>query len=171
MFNPELRIMFTQEADNGHLPFADQHIVAAVAVCAINALCFVSLGWIVYNILLLCSDVTKYLLTFLLNNLSPGNELTELLLIVISFSAAGFMFYTMKCLADLLDNGFLKLKNEIQNKNNRIKELEDELQKKNGLIIRLQENSTANLEDIHMQIINEIDAAKIESWYTGKMLE
>jgi len=171
MFNPEFRIMFTQEPGNDVFPFADQHVIASITICAINALCFVSLGWIVYNILLLCSDLAKYLLAFLLNSLSPGNELTELLFIVISFAAVGFMFYTMKCLADLLDNGLLKLKNEIQIKNNRIKALEDELQKKNGLIIKLQENSTANLEDVQMQIINEIDAAKIESWYTGKMLE
>jgi hypothetical protein len=121
--------------------------------------------------LLLGAQVSKYVLEFLSNSLTSRNELTELLLIFISLVASGIMFYTMKCLADLLDNGFAKLKNEIQIKNNRIKELEDELQKKNMLLISLQENSNKNLEDVQMQIINEIDAAKIESWYTGKMLE
>ena len=171
MFNPEFRIMFTQEAGNGDFPFEDQHIVASITICAINALCFVSLGWIGYKMMLLGAQLSKYVLEFLSNSLTPKNELTELLLIFISLAAAGVMFYTMKGLADLLDNGFAKLKNEIQIKDKRIKELEDELQKKNMLLISLQENSNKNLEDVQMQIINEIDAAKIESWYTGKMLE
>ena len=170
MFNPEFRIMFTQEAGNGDFPFEDHHAIASITICAINALCLVSLGWIGYKMLLLGAQVSKYVLEFLSNSLTPRNELMELLLIVISLAAAGIMFYTMKGLADLLDNGFAKLKNEIQIKNNRIKELEDELQKKNMLLISLQENSNKNLEDVQMQIINEIDAAKIESWYTGKML-
>jgi ABC-type multidrug transport system fused ATPase/permease subunit len=139
MFSPEFRVMFTQEANNEIMLFDNQYISLQIIMFVVGVLVMFSLGWLGYLLLLLVSQLTTYGWTLLWNSLTPGNELIELILIVTSLVAAGFMFSAMKGLSELIDNKFRKLKNENQIKDARIKALEAELDSKIQIITELEE--------------------------------
>jgi hypothetical protein len=139
MFSPEFRVMFTQEANNEIMLFDNQYISLQIIMFVVGVLVMFSLGWLGYLLLLLVSQLTTYGWTLLWNSLTPGNELIELILIVTSLVAAGFMFSAMKYLSELIDNKFRKLKNENQIKDARIKALEAELDSKIQIITELEE--------------------------------
>ena len=50
MFNPEFKIMFTQEAGNNPWPNTENHIIAGVIISTINSICLISLVWLGYNL-------------------------------------------------------------------------------------------------------------------------
>jgi len=175
MFNPEFRVMFTREAHNEMFPLIDNHIVSAIVVCGFNVFCILSLGWIAYKTLYFGAGVAQCVWSLIWESLTPGNELVEITLILSSLVATGIMFSTMKRMADLLDEGFVKLKNEIKAKDEHIKELEEVIAAKNALIIKMHDEAITNLEEsitnFQEDVSDNCDKSGLESWSTGKILD
>jgi hypothetical protein len=137
MFNPEFRYLLDQEENDGvmiMMPIIDKHIIAAICVCGLNALVACGAIMAAYKVFLYTGYMSKYLWTQLWNSLTPGNQWIDLAVIISSIICSGVMVMAMKGMADVLDNGFIKLKNELKKKDERIRELEAklELEKKEG---------------------------------------
>jgi uncharacterized membrane protein (DUF106 family) len=129
MFNPEFRYLLVQEEnDNEMMPIIDKHIISAICVCSMNALFGCGALVAVYQLFKYSSFITKYLWTALWNSLTPGKQWLDLAIIVSSIISGVVMVLAMKGMADVLDNGFRKLKNEINKKEERIRELEAKLE-------------------------------------------
>ena len=129
MFNPEFRYLLVQEERNGDMmPIIDKHIVAAICVCGMNALVVCGALMAAYKLFLYTGDMSKYLWSALWNSLTPGNQWLDLAFIVTSIISGVVMVMSMKGIADVLDNGITKLKNELKKKDERIRELEAKLE-------------------------------------------
>ena len=131
MFNPELRYLLVQEEnDNEMRPMLDMaHIISVICVCSMNALLFVcGAVVVVYELFKYSNFITKYLWKALWNSLTPGNQWLDIAIILSSIISGVVIVLAMKCMTDLLDNGFRKLKNEINKKDERIRELEAKLE-------------------------------------------
>jgi len=129
MFNPEFRYLLDQEERNGDMmPMIGKHIIAAICVCGMNALVACGALLTAYKLFLYTGDMSKYLWTTLWNSLTPGNQWLDLAIIVTSIISGVVMVLAMKSMADVLDNGFIKLKNELKKKDEKIRELEAKLE-------------------------------------------
>ncbi len=129
MFNPEFRYLLVQEERNGEImPIIDNHIIAAICVCGVNAVVACGALMAAYKLFLYAGGMSKYLWTALWNSLTPGNQWLDLAIIVSSLICSVVMVMAMRGMADVLDSGFIKLKNEIKKKDERIRELEAKLE-------------------------------------------
>ena len=82
-----------------------------------------SVVWLAYNLFDYYGAATNYILTALWNSLTPGNELLDLAIIMSTLISGIVMFFALKGMADILDKGFATLKNEINKKDEIIREL------------------------------------------------
>lgn len=133
MFNPEFRyLLFQEERNVAMMPIIYKYIMVTICVCGINAavVCraLITSYKLFFNVI---SDISTYLCSTLWNCLTPGNEWFDLAIIILSSICSIVMVFTMKGMADILDNKFVKLKTEIKNlkteikkRNERIRELE-----------------------------------------------
>jgi hypothetical protein len=112
---------------------------------------------------------------FIWENLTPGNELLEITIILSSLVVSGLMFSTMKAISDLLDVRFVKLKNDIKMKDEYIEELEEIIATKNALIIKMHDKAITKLEEsitkLKEDVIDNSVESELASWNTGKILE
>lgn len=161
MFNPELRYVLVQEERNGEMmPFIDPHVFAAIFVCGTNVLVLGSLSWVTYKLFGYSGIAAKYIWTALWNSLTPGNEWLDLTLIISTLISGIVMFFALKGMGDVLDKGFTKLKNEINKKDERIRELE-------AKIASLEAVSTSAEPKINEKMCSEEDEAKrLEKWFS-----
>jgi hypothetical protein len=161
MFNPEFRYLLVQEERNGNMmPIIDKHIVAAICVCGMNALVVCGALMAAYKLFLYTGDMSKYLWSALWNSLTPGNQWLDLAIIVTSIISGVVMVMSMKGIADVLDNGITKLKNELKKKDERIRELEAKLETK--LEVE-QKNKNEQKYDA------DGEANKLEAYFSRKM--
>ena len=106
----------------------------------VTLLIVIGVSYIGYMSLLFGIQLLKYVWNLIPNSLlTPGNELLEIGLILVSFVAAGFMFSAIKGLSELIDVKITKLKNDNQTKDAHINALEAELAKKIQIISELEE--------------------------------
>jgi hypothetical protein len=139
MFNPEFRIMFTQEADNEFMRPNNRSIEMIFLISVITLIFVIGVSYIAYTSLLLGIQLINNIWHLLPNSiLTPGNEFLEIGLILLSLAAAGFMFSAMKGFSELIDGKITKLINDNQTKDVRIKALEAEIDKKIQIINELE---------------------------------
>jgi hypothetical protein len=125
MFTPEFRYLLVQEERNGDMmPLIDKQVFADIFVYCANFLGLCSIGLIAYKLFGYSVTASKYVWTALWNSLTPGQQWLEIALIASSIVCATVMFLALKGMMEVLDNGFTKLKNEINKKDERIRELE-----------------------------------------------
>jgi hypothetical protein len=111
MFNPEFRIMFTQEADNEFMSPNNRSIEMIFLISVITLIFVIGVSYIAYTSLLLGIQLINNIWHLLPNSiLTPGNEFLEIGLILLSLAAAGFMFSAMKGFSELID-GKIQLPN------------------------------------------------------------
>jgi hypothetical protein len=131
MFNPEFRYLLVQEENNNvMMPFINNDIIITIFIfiCAgINVLAISTIFWMSYKLFGYSSLITKFIWTALWHSLTPGNQWLEIALLVSSIIAAYFMIIAFKGIEEIIDSGFTKLKNEINKKDEKIKELEAKL--------------------------------------------
>lgn len=128
MFNPEFRYLLAQDERNGQMmPLIDPHVFTALFVCGINGIALATTCFLLYNVSDYVSIPVKNLLTPLWNSLTPGNELVEMTIIISSIICSVTLLVLVRSVADVLESGFTKLRNEIKEKDERIRELEEEL--------------------------------------------
>lgn len=120
MFNPEFRILFTQEIDN-EMPLFDQHVVSALFICGFN----------VFVIAIMCLFIYNYVnpLKFLWQQLTPGNELLEISVILTSLFAAYMLITVVKDLGEALHKHVDKLNIQIEDKKQEILNLTKKIDK------------------------------------------
>ena len=122
MFNPDFRHLLVQEEHDGLIvPLVDPHIFIQLLLMFIFMVSFLSVAIItiltLYNVASVITEYTWSLLT-------PGNQLLEITFITTSIVCAIIMLLSFKCMSDVLDAGFTKLKEELNTKERRIQELE-----------------------------------------------
>lgn len=123
MFNPEFRYLIVQEHEE-MIPFIYNYELAAIITCGLNFGVFASIGWLVFNFF----EYIKHICSVIWNSLPPGYQLLDIVLLTLGIASCIVMCRTIIGIADVFDNGFTKLKNEINKKDERIKELEAELE-------------------------------------------
>lgn len=161
MFNPEFRYLLVQEERNGEMmPFIDPHVFGAIFVCGTNGLVLGSIVWIAYKLFGYSGTAAKYFWTALWNSLTPGNEWLDLAIIISTLISGIVMMFALKGMGDVLDKGFTKLKNEINKKDERIRELE-------AKIASLEAVSTSAEPKINEKMCSEEEEAKrLEKWFS-----
>lgn len=136
MFNPELRYVLFQEVGNDEMmQLIDPNIFVAICVCGTNGLLLGSIVWILYKILVYSGTAAKYIWLALWKSLTPGNEWLDLALIISTVISGIVMIYALNGMSEVLDRGFTKLKNEINKKDERIRELEAKIVSLEGINI------------------------------------
>ena len=128
MFNPEFRYLLVQEERNGQMmPLVDPHVLGAIFVCGINGIAISTICFLLYKFWGYVSIPFKKLLVLLWNSLTPGNELFEIAVIISSIICCALIFFVIQDMAEVLDSGFTKLRNELNKKDERIRELEEQV--------------------------------------------
>ena len=175
MFHPEFRILFTHEAHNQLLDEINTDIVSVIFVCGFNVCSILTFCFGVYKMISFGFFYVGLLMKFIWENLTPGNELLEITIILSSLVVSGLMFSTMKAISDLLDVRFVKLKNDIKMKDEYIEELEEIIATKNALIIKMHDKAITKLEEsitkLKEDVIDNSVESELASWNTGKILE
>lgn len=125
MFNPGFRYLLVQEEREGVIvPVVDPHIfvhLLLMFVCMVSCLSVVTITILtLYNVLDVINEYIWSLLT-------PGNQLLEITFIMTSIVCAIIMLLAFKCMSDVLDDEFTKMKEELNTKERRIQELEAKL--------------------------------------------
>jgi|688.fasta_scaffold485223_1 hypothetical protein len=175
MFNPEFRYLLVQEEPNDEfMPIIDNHIIAAICVCGVNAVVACGALMAAYKLFLYAGGMSKYLWTALWNSLTPGNQWLDLAIIISSLICSVVMVMAMRGMADVLDSGFIKLKNEIKKKDERIKELEAKLETKvetkveTNVETKVETNVETKVETEEKYDAEE-EADKLEAYFSRKM--
>jgi len=128
MYNPEFRYLLIQEENAGEmLPIINPYIFAGLFVFITNIISFTAVVWLAYKMFIYSGNISKYIWISIWNMLTPGNEWLDILLIGTTIISAVMMFKALIGITDILDAGFTKLKNELRNKDERIKLLEEKL--------------------------------------------
>lgn len=139
MFNPEFRYLIAPEEEM-MLPLIDNHEFAAIITYCINFGVFGSIGWLAYKLFEYNWLAIKYIWSSLWDLLTPSQWI-DIVLIILALALATvsgiIMYITLTGIAEVLNDGFTKLKNENNKKNERINALEDELEVKNMIINKL----------------------------------
>ena len=158
MFNPEFRYLIAQEEEI--MPLIDNHEFAAIITCGINVCVFGSIGWLAYNFFEYNWLAIKYVCSAIWDSLTPaGIQLLDIVLLTVGLTSSIIMYTTIIGIADVLENGFTKLKNELNKKDERIKELESELEAKEIKIKELRKGY--NKKD-------ELDKDILDDWISNK---
>jgi len=92
-----------------------------------NALAIGTIGIVAYKVFPYVSAISGYILTELLNSLTTGVHSMELAVIATSIICALVMFMAFGGITNIIDKIFEKLKDEINKKDERIRELEAKL--------------------------------------------
>ena len=116
-----------QDRDGDLIPVIDKNIVADIWVCGMNALFIGVAGIAAYKIFPFVFGISRYIWTALWNSLTTGQHSMELALIATSIVCALVMFMAFGGITNIIDKIFEKLKEEINKKDERIRELEAKL--------------------------------------------
>lgn len=132
MYNPEIRYLFQEEEVevNEIMPLIYPEFIEEIYKYTSNILVgFATMVGMIalYKQLSYTGIGTQYICSYIWSMLSPGNEWLDLLLIITSIAAGIMIFIALNGITDILDKGFIKLKDEIKKKDQRIKELEEKL--------------------------------------------
>jgi hypothetical protein len=129
MFNPEFRFLIAQE--NGEallMQLMDHELFTKIFNTVMNM--FITFVVTVFackttiSIFMLVLPVINYILTIVWNSLTPGNQLIELGIILLTFIMFITMSLAMNEMTNQLDISFTKLKEQSREKDIRIAELE-----------------------------------------------
>lgn len=163
MFNPEFRYLLVQEERNGEMmPFIDPHVFSAIFICGTNGIVLCAIGWIVYKLFGYYGRTAKYLWVALWNSLTPGHEWFDLVLILSTLITGIVMFFALKGMGDVLDKGFIKLKHEINKKDERIRELEAKIAS-----LEATRTSEDDKPTLNKQVETEEEEAKrLDKWFS-----
>jgi hypothetical protein len=121
--HPEFYLLVQQEHNRDFM-----HTVENICLCGISAL--IAFGGVMmsYNLFFYADGISKYLWITLWSYLTMKNKWIDLIMIGISIICSGVIILSMKGIADVVENGIIKLKNEIKKKDERIRELETKLE-------------------------------------------
>jgi len=146
MFNPEFRYLLIQEENNGEmLPFVHPYIISSLFVCITNLVRVCSIIWLAFKAFNFAGIGTKYVWTTLWNSLTPGNELLDMAIIILTLMSGIVMIFALKGVGDVLDKGFTKLKYEFNKKDERIRELEAKILSLEAVSTSAEPNINKNL--------------------------
>lgn len=164
MFNPELRYLLIQEERNGEmLPLVPPHVISALFVCITNLVSVCSLVWLAFKAFNYAGIGIRYVWTTLWNSLSPGNELLDLAIIILTLISGIVMIFALKGMGDVLDKGFTKLKNEINMKDEKIRELEAKMASLESVSTSEEPNINKNLCSKETE---EEEAKRLDKWFS-----
>jgi hypothetical protein len=164
MFNPEFRYILVQEQHNGEmLPLVPPYVISALFVCITNLVSVCSVVWFVYKLFGYSGSAAKYIWTALWNSLTPGNELLDLAIIISTIISGIVMIFALKGMGDVLDNGFTKLKDEINKKDERIRELEAKIASLEAVSTSAEPNINKNLCSKETE---EEEAKRLGKWFS-----
>jgi phosphotransferase system glucose/maltose/N-acetylglucosamine-specific IIC component len=130
MFSSDFKylwLLMQQDRDGDLIPVIDKNIVADIWICGINALAIGAIGIITYNVFPYASAISGYILTELWNSLTTGQHSMELAVIATSIICALVMFMAFGGITNIIDKIFEKLKDEINKKDEKIRQLEAKL--------------------------------------------
>jgi uncharacterized membrane protein YccC len=130
MFSSDFKylwLLMQQDRDGDLIPVIDKNIVADIWVCGMNALAIGTIGIVAYKVFPYASVISGYILTELLNSLTTEHHRMQLALIATSIICALVIFMAFGGITNIIDKIFEKLKDEINKKDERIRELEAKL--------------------------------------------
>ena len=127
MFDPEFGYLLVQEEVDEEMTQEIDHMFSLALVCVINLCSILGITWIVYKIIEFAVFLIKYSAENFWIILTPGNEVVDILFILFSIVVATMLFVSSNIMGELLDKGFTKLKDTLNEKDERIKELEDKI--------------------------------------------
>lgn len=125
MLYPELRYLVFPEERNDErnddmIQFNDkQHVLTTIFVFVLA-----SISWFTYKLFVYSGTPAKYLLTALWHSITSWNDLLDLAIIISTLILGIGIIFVLKCTIELLDKVFIKLKNDLNKKDERIRELE-----------------------------------------------
>ena len=155
MNNIEIRNLIVQNNEIVDNPIIDNNMVMCGTYFSISC----AAGWFAFNSLVYLKVVAKYVWKLLWNSLTPGNQWIELIIISVTIVSSILLFKLIEGMVDILDDGFVKLKNEIKKKDERIEELElKQLNKFESYLLNEHEKlqDTTNVKLLR-DTINELD--------------
>lgn len=144
--NPEFYLLFQQEPNGVIMPAIDN-------ICLFVIHSLVGFGGVMalYKLLFYAGGISKYFWTALWNSLTPGNQWLDLAIIGTTIICGVVMVLAIKGMAEVLESGFIKLKNEIKKKDERIRELEaklEDLELKKKKEIKIEKGEDDDLEPL-----------------------
>jgi len=142
-----LRYVLIQEERNGEMEnIIEPNLFGAIIVLSASALVLGNM--FVYNLFCYFGTIVKYCWTTLGNSTILGNILLELVLIIPTIISGIVIIFSLKGMGDMLDNVFAKLKNNLKQKDERIKDLEANIVSLKANIVSLKENIVSLKENI-----------------------
>ena len=114
MINADLRYFVVQnnEVNNEMIPIIDNNLVLCGTHFSISCVAC----WFIFNSLIYLKIIAKYVWKLLWNSLTPSRQLFELTVISVIIVSGILLLNFIQGMSDVLDDGFVKLKNEIRKK-------------------------------------------------------